>query len=130
MRQERSTRQKRALAEVLRQADEFRTAREIHDALRGAGEGIGLTTVYTQLRALSEAGAVDALRREDGETLYRLCDSDGHHHHLRCRDCGRTVEVEHPDLERWADELASAHGFAEPSHTLEIVGICAACAAP
>src|ERR1043165_7927730 len=89
----RSTRQKRALAGVIDEAQDFRSAQELHEALRAGGEQVGLTTVYNQLRALAEAGLLDTLRSPDGETLYRRCGSTGHHHHLLCRVCGRTVEV-------------------------------------
>jgi len=42
---------------------------------------------------------------------------------------GRTVEIEEPQVERWAEEVAGHHGYAEVSHTLEIFGTCAACQA-
>jgi len=63
------------------------------------------------------------LRAEDGEALYRRC-SATHHHHLVCRSCGRTVEVDGPAVERWADRVAAEHGYADVSHTLEIFGTC------
>jgi Fur family ferric uptake transcriptional regulator len=125
----RSTRQKRAVAAVLDSAGGFLSAQELFTQLRGRGENIGLTTIYNQLRSLADAGQVDALRSDDGEVRYRRCDSSGHHHHLVCRRCGRTVEVEEPGVERWADQVAAAHDFVEVSHTLEIVGLCASCAA-
>jgi Fur family transcriptional regulator, ferric uptake regulator len=37
------------------------------------------------------------------------------------------VEVEGPAVERWTSAIAAEHGFAELSHTLEIVGTCADC---
>ncbi len=126
--QERSTRQKRALAAVLDSSTSFRSAQDLFTDLRARGENVGLTTVYNQLRALVEAGELDSLRADDGETLYRRCGTDHDHHHLVCRDCGRTVEVEAPEMEHWATAQADAHGFVEVTHTLEIVGICAECA--
>ena len=83
--------------------------------------------MYRSLQALSDAGEVDQLRTDDGETAYRRC-SRGHHHHLVCRNCGRTVEVEGPAVEHWADKVALAHGFTDVSHTLEIFGTCQECA--
>ena len=65
----------------------------------------------------------------DGEAVYRRC-SRGHHHHLVCRGCGRTVEVEGPAVERWADRVAEEHGFTDVSHTLEVFGTCASCSTP
>ena len=46
-----------------------------------------------------------------------------------CRACGRTVEVEGPAVEKWADKIASDHGFSGVTHTLEIFGTCADCTA-
>lgn len=126
--QERSTPQKRALAALLDVSDGFRSAQDLFAELRADGQNVGLTTVYNQLRVLTDAGEVDALRTEDGETLYRRCRSDRHHHHLVCRKCGRTVEVEGPAVERWADKVALDHGFSDVEHTLEIVGTCEPCA--
>ena len=122
----RSTRQRAAVAQALDKLDEFRTAQEIHQDLRSAGENVGLTTVYRTLQALADSREVDVLRTTDGETAYRRC-SKGHHHHLVCRNCGRTVEVEGPAVERWADKVAAEHGYSDISHTLEIFGTCPAC---
>jgi Fur family ferric uptake transcriptional regulator len=124
----RSTRQKRAVAAVLDNAGGFLSAQELFTHLRSQGENIGLTTVYNQLRSLAGAGEVDAIRSDDGELRYRRCDSSGHHHHLVCRQCGRTIEVEEPAVERWADQVAAAHRFVDVSHTVEIVGRCPSCA--
>jgi Fur family ferric uptake transcriptional regulator len=125
--QERSTRQKRALAAVLAGSDRFRSAQDLHAELRARGENVGLTTIYGQLRALAEAGQVDALRGDDGETRYRRCAKGHHHHHLVCRRCGRTVEIEGPEVEHWAATVAAEHGFSDVSHTVEVTGICGAC---
>ena len=123
---QRRTRQRTAVQEVLAELHEFRTAQQIHDELRQRGDSIGLTTVYRTLQSLSEAGELDALRTSDGETAYRRC-SDGHHHHLVCRSCGRTVEVSGPAVERWANAVAAENGFREVSHDLEIFGTCERC---
>src|ERR1039458_8291179 len=90
----RSTRQKRALSAVLAETDRFRSAQELHAALRTRGERVGLTAVYQQLRSLAAAGLIDSLRAEGGETLHSHCDPAKHHPHVVCREWGRTVEVE------------------------------------
>lgn len=122
----RSTRQRSAIAALLGDIDEFRSAQELHDELRRRGEGIGLTTVYRTLQSLADAGLVDVLRTDSGESVYRQC-STGHHHHLVCRNCGSTVEVEGPTVEAWADSIAAEHGFTNISHTMEIFGTCRNC---
>ena len=122
----RSTKQRAAVAELLNDLDDFRSAQDLHEELRKRGEGIGLTTVYRTLQSLADAGEVDVLRTDSGEAIYRRCSSH-HHHHLVCRVCGRTVEVEGPAVEKWADRVAEENGFSEVSHTVEIFGTCANC---
>ena len=122
----RSTRQRSAVQETLAALEEFRSAQEIQAARVARGPSIGLTTVYRTLQSLAAADEVDVLIREDGESAYRKC-GGAHHHHLVCRQCGRTVEVDGPAVERWAADVSATHGFREVSHTLEIFGRCPDC---
>jgi Fur family ferric uptake transcriptional regulator len=110
---------------VLDDADSFLTAQEIHDALRASGSGVGLTTVYRTLQLLSESDEVDILHVH-GEGLYRGC-SDSHHHHLICRSCKRSVEIESDAVEQWAHAVAGRHGFSSASHIVEVFGVCSSC---
>jgi Fur family transcriptional regulator, ferric uptake regulator len=123
----RSTRQRAAVLALLDELADFRSAQEVHDLLRHRGERVGLTTVYRSLQMLADSSEVDVLRTVDGETAYRRC-SRGHHHHLVCRVCGRTVEIDGPAVETWAQKMATRNGFVDVSHTLEIFGTCAGCA--
>ncbi len=125
----RQTRQASAIEGLLREADGFRTAQELHDELRHRGDRVGLTTVYRHLNLLAENNLADVVHREDGETQFRLCgvavDDESHHHHLVCRECGRSVEVEGPEVEAWAERVAAAAGYTDISHTVELFGLCA-----
>lgn len=113
---------------MLDRSPAFRSAQQLHAELSADGSRVGLTTVYNQLRALADLGEVDVLRAEDGESLYRRCTTGSHHHHLLCRSCGRTVEVEGPEVESWADRVAAEAGFVDITHTVEVLGTCAECA--
>ena len=124
----RSTRQRSAISALLDESKGFRSAQALHAELRERGDAIGLTTVYRTLQSMSDAGAVDVLRTDSGELIFRKC-SDSHHHHLVCRVCGFTVEVEEPGVETWAHRAGGAHGFTEVTHTVELFGVCAACVA-
>ena len=125
--EQRNTRQRGAVGALLSELDEFRSAQELHALLRDRGDRVGLTTVYRTLQALANAGEIDVMRPPEGEQLFRRC-SRGHHHHLVCRDCGATVEVDGPAVEHWADRVAAQHGYVDVSHTLEIFGTCQRCA--
>ncbi len=124
----RDTRQRSAVRAVLQHTEEFASAQELHARLREQGEGVGLATVYRTLQQLAEDGEVDMLRTADGESVYRRC-STGHHHHLICRHCRRTVEVDSVAVERWAVKIATDNGFADVEHVVEVFGTCADCAA-
>jgi Fur family ferric uptake transcriptional regulator len=122
----RNTWQKDAVKHALSEAIGFVSAQQLHLVLRNHGSTIGLATVYRALADLAEAGDADALQSKDGELLYRAC-TNAHHHHLICRDCGKTVEIEAERVESWAEEVAKEHGFAQPSHTIDIFGTCSDC---
>ena len=123
---DRSTRQRTAVANILMTITDFRSAQDIYAKLQESGESIGLSTVYRTLQSMHGTGEVDVVLRSDGESMYRRC-TDGHHHHLVCRSCGHTVEVEGHAVEEWADSIATKFGFNDVDHTLEIMGLCADC---
>lgn len=90
------------------------------------GDRIGLTTVYRSLQILLNDKIVDLLRRDDGEAIYRLC-GNTHHHHLLCKSCGATEEIEGGAIEKWAKNVAVEHGFRDVGHTAELFGTCSRC---
>lgn len=122
----RRTRQRAAISTLLGEIDDFRTAQQIHDLLRGREEAVGLTTVYRTLQAMAEAGEVDVIR-VDSEQLFRRCRTLSHHHHLVCRNCGHTVEIVGSAVEQWARTTAEEHGFRDVDHEIEIFGLCGRC---
>jgi Fur family ferric uptake transcriptional regulator len=127
-RRSRSTRQGGLVRDELAGNDTFRSAQAVFAQLRANGEAIGLSTVYRHLQGLADSGDADTLQNPEGEALYRLCGSgEHHHHHLVCRNCGRTQEIEGRGVERWATQMADEHGFTDVNHTIELVGLCASC---
>ena len=122
----RNTPQKQAVNLALSEAIGFVSAQQLHQRLKAHGSSIGLATVYRTLIDLAQSGEADSLQSKEGEVLYRAC-STAHHHHLICRDCGLTLELEAKNLEKWADEVAADNGFSDPSHTIDIFGVCSDC---
>jgi Fur family transcriptional regulator, ferric uptake regulator len=59
----------------------------------------------------------------DGQALYRLRRDDCTHH-LTCRVCGRTAEIDGREVREWAGQVAIHAGFTLTGHTVEQVGVC------
>ena len=111
---------------ALKKQGKFASAQSVYQLLRKDGESTGLATVYRTLQKAAARNTVDVLRKDDGEALYRLCET-GHHHHLVCTGCGKTVEVEGSAVEKWANTVAKNNGFRKVSHVVELFGLCAKC---
>jgi Fur family transcriptional regulator, ferric uptake regulator len=72
-RRRRSTAKQRAVLEVLREQENFRSAQQLYlDLRRHRQLRIGLTSVYRILRTLAADRIAETQRAEDGEILYRL----------------------------------------------------------
>lgn len=127
--QRRNTAQRAAILHVLKGTDEFLSAQELHTTLRSGGSSIGLATVYRALQDMAGGGDLDTVRTKTGEVLYRQCAQPRHHHHLVCRVCGRTQEVEAPSVERWARSVAAEFGYTDINHEVELFGVCPDCSA-
>lgn len=125
----RNTWQREAVKAALDAQDAFVSAQHLHSFLRDDGTIIGLATVYRALADLATAGEADSLQSSEGEALYRACTPGQHHHHLICRKCGATVEIEADAVERWAKSVAAEHGFTQPEHIVDVFGLCPACSA-
>lgn len=123
----RNTRQRAEILTLLDEASDFQSAQRVYHQLRERGARVGLTTVYRTLQILADADEVDTMRLPGGEQLYRRCSRPSHHHHLMCRECGTTVEIAGPTIERWAEKVAEENGYTEVSHTIDLFGVCPKC---
>lgn len=113
--------------QALSESSGFRSAQDLYTDLRAEGSKIGLTTVYRALQSLNDSGEIDVLLTDEGEAVYRACDTETHHHHLVCRMCSTAIEIESPTVEKWAVDIGAAHGFTNVTHTVEVYGTCANC---
>jgi Fur family ferric uptake transcriptional regulator len=86
----RLSRQRRFILELLWQAKEHLSAREIYDRLNQQGKEIGHTSVYQNLEALSSQGIIECIERSDGRLYGNVSDS---HSHVNCLDTNQIVDV-------------------------------------
>lgn len=92
------------------------------------------SSVYRNLVDLEQAGVVTRVATDEDHGRYELSEElVGHHHHVLCSRCGRTLDVTLPDdletaLGSALDRVARSAGFAALSHRLDLIGICQECA--
>jgi len=86
----RLSRQRRFILELLWQAKEHLSAREIYDRLNHQGKAIGHTSVYQNLEALSSQGIIECIERSDGRLYGNVCDA---HSHINCLDTDQIIDV-------------------------------------
>lgn len=121
-----NTKQRKAISDLLLSITKFSSAQEVHNLLVSRGEKIGLATVYRTLQALSETGLIDSLKSENGETLYKIC-SKNHHHHLVCTKCATTSEFNANEIESMMQKISKENNYEISGHVIEIFGLCRNC---
>src|SRR5690625_7816178 len=114
----RNTWQKQAIDEVLDQSPDFLSAQQIHQSVADAGRTVSLATVYRVLQSQVEDGVVDILALDDGQKLFRKCETTGHHHQLVCRFCRATDGFEYPIIEQSADNGVTYYVFLNVRHSI------------
>ena len=93
------------------------SAEEVYQALRDAGEDVGLATVYRVLTQFETAGLVTRHNFESGRSVFEL-DKGDHHDHMVCTDTGDVIEFTDPIIEERQQKIAEEHGFELVDHSL------------
>src|SRR5262245_53309992 len=93
------------------------SAEDVYDALRYAGEDVGLATVYRVLTHFETAGSVTRHHFESGHSVFELAKGD-HHDHMVCVSSGEVVEFTDAVIEQRQREIAKEHGFELIDHSL------------
>lgn len=93
------------------------SAEDVHTLLMGAGDDVGLATVYRVLTQFEAAGLVERHNFDDGHAVFEL--SDGKHHdHMINVDNGDVIEFIDSAIEQRQKEIAAEHGFELVDHKM------------
>ncbi|MGH9487881.1 MAG: Fur family transcriptional regulator [Terriglobales bacterium] len=127
----RLTAQRRAVVEVIQEANEHLDAGTLLERARARGANVDRATVYRTVELLKKYRLVDELdlMHLQGEKHYYEARTRGDHVHLACLNCGRILECATPLLDWLKLELATRTGFELKVTRLEVGGYCAACRA-
>lgn len=120
------TRQRELILRTFLDARKHLSIEELLHLVRGRDPGIGHATVYRTMKLFVQAGIASERHFTEGASLYEFEaeDEEDHHDHLICRDCGRILEFEDPDIERLQEEVARRLGFRLQDHRMELFGEC------
>lgn len=115
----RLSKQRRFILELLWQAQEHLSAREIYDRLNQQGKDIGHTSVYQNLEALSEQGIIECIDRADGRLYGNISDP---HSHVNCLDTNQIMDVHIELPEDLIQQIEAQTGVKITSYTIDFYG--------
>jgi Fur family transcriptional regulator, ferric uptake regulator len=123
---------RRAVLQLLDSQQCALTALQIEDALRArdAGRRVSRASVYRILDQLEHVGLVQ--RVETGQAMVRyerVCEQEGHHHHLVCDECGLVMPFSDDGLEHAISKLSERVPLTVSEHEIVLHGACTDCAA-
>lgn len=103
--------------------DRHLSAEDIYKVMIGAGEDVGLATVYRVLTQFEQAGLLIRHHFESGKAVFEL-NGGSHHDHIVCMKCGRVEEFYDAEIEKRQKSAAEKLGFNMQDHSLTIYGAC------
>ena len=120
------TPQRKSILKVFLQLEGHVPIDDLHKKIRSEDPTIGIATLYRTMKLLIDSGLAEMHTFNERTTYERLYQVN-HHDHLICKICGKTVEFEHPLIEKYQQEVCERHGFALKSHRMELFGVCSKC---
>ncbi len=121
----RLTPQRRVILDILHGEGAHLTADAIYEQVKDKVDGVNRSTVYRTLELLESLG-LTVKADIGGSHVYHHAE-EGHHHHLKCRNCGKVVELPEEALASLEKSLLEKQGFAADLHHHVITGLCRDC---
>ncbi len=115
----RVSRQRRFILELLWQAEEHLSAREIYDRLNQQGKEIGHTSVYQNLEALSSQHIIECIEHSDGRLYGNITDP---HSHVNCLDTQQILDVHVQLPKELVEEVEKQTGVKITEYSINFFG--------
>lgn len=119
------TSQRAAVYDYLSGVEHHPTAEEVFLAVKPKLPRISLATVYKNLEALVQCGAVSKLTYGDAAARYDI--RTDHHYHTRCLECGGIWDLDAREGSELFAHLKPQAGFEVKDYRLELLGHCREC---
>ncbi|HRJ74962.1 MAG TPA: Fur family transcriptional regulator [Anaerolineales bacterium] len=121
----RMTPQRHAILHVLSHSGKHLSPSEVYVKAQKQAAGLTEATVYRTLEFLAENGLARPSHIGSGHLVYEIANHE--HHHLKCRNCGDEMEVEHSLLKTMYQKLESASGYQLTDSHVTFFGLCPDC---
>jgi Fur family ferric uptake transcriptional regulator len=121
------TPQRKLIVDVFLEQGGHLASEELYNVVKQKDRTIGQATVYRTLKLLSDSGIAKEVHFGDGVTRYERSLGEGHHDHIICEACNKTIEVMDEEIERLQEELAAKEGFKLTGHKMYLYGVCGEC---
>ena len=119
------TPQRRLIADIIHNTDVHLTAEEIIARVQARMSGVNKSTVYRTLELLGEVGCVYKSELGD-QSIYHHAE-EGHHHHLVCSKCGKTIDCDEDLFESVERFIGEKYGFRVDFKHIVMSGLCNNC---
>lgn len=121
------TSQRKLILDAFLKNEEHPSVDDLFSQVRKEDKTIGYATVHRTLKLIEEAGLAREVGFDDKRKRFEHLFGHKHHDHLVCIECGKTIEVFDPKIEKLQENMAAKHGFTLSNHKMEIFGICGEC---
>jgi Fe2+ or Zn2+ uptake regulation protein len=121
----RMTPQRLAILRILRESNRHLSPVEIYQQARQQMPGLTEATVYRTLNFLTEQGCALAAHIGSGQLVYEI--GEHAHHHLVCRSCGQTREIDHAALQTLYQQFQDSTGYKIDTMHVTFFGLCPDC---
>ncbi len=122
----RLTPQRMLIVSIIHDSKGHVTAEAIHARVKEHYPFVDISTVYRTLQLLKKLHIVSETDLGGGRVQYELADR-GRHHHLVCRQCGRTIALDDDVVEPLRSNLRGKYGFEADMEHFAIFGLCLEC---
>ncbi len=123
----RLTPQRLMVLSAIENSDDHISAEEIYAQIVARYPNVNISTVYRTLELLKRLALVTETDLGEGRVRYHPTEK-GHHHHLVCRECGATIDLDDSLLAPLKSALLREHKFIADLRHLAIFGRCVKCA--
>ena len=100
---------------------------ELYLRLQRKKKKVSRPSIYRLIPHLLEIGLIQEAYFEDGHLHYEHIYGHDHHCHLRCLECGKTIEFSEDSLQSLEKRLGEKYDFKIAGHKLEVFGYCNKC---